>query len=139
MMRISKNLPIRQKKPRRNIQLVLERWGVWAKDNSGIDYSSIAAGFKGLLPYTTPSRPSCCDDDGLAVDGCVSRLKRHRHDEWELVIRHYVYNQSKRAIARQQKKDERAIRINLQMAEGFVDGCLAMMDICLEMDIEIQN
>ncbi|HHH0956983.1 TPA: antiterminator Q family protein, partial [Yersinia enterocolitica] len=70
MMRISKNLPSGQKKPRRNIQLVLERWGVWAKDNSGIDYSSIAAGFKGLLPYTTSSRPSCCDDDGLAVDGC---------------------------------------------------------------------
>ncbi|HGC8073560.1 TPA: antiterminator Q family protein [Yersinia enterocolitica] len=139
MMRISKNLPSGQKKPRRNIQLVLERWGVWAKDNSGIDYSSIAAGFKGLLPYTTTSRPSCCDDDGLAVDGCVSRLKRHRYDEWELVIRHYVYNQSKRAIARQQKKDERAIRINLQMAEGFVDGCLAMMDIRLEMDAEIQN
>ncbi|WP_242365235.1 antiterminator Q family protein [Yersinia enterocolitica] len=139
MMRISKNLPSGQKKPRRNIQLVLERWGVWAKDNSGIDYSSIAAGFKGLLPYTTSSRPSCCDDDGLAVDGCVSRLKRHRNDEWELVIRHYVYNQSKRAIARQQKKDERAIRINLQMAEGFVDGCLAMMDIRLEMDAEIQN
>ncbi|MGE4754416.1 antiterminator Q family protein [Yersinia enterocolitica] len=104
-----------------------------------MDYSSIAAGFKGLLPYTTSSRPSCCDDDGLAVDGCVSRLKRHRYDEWELVIRHYVYNQSKRAIARQQKKDERAIRINLQMAEGFVDGCLAMMDIRLEMDAEIQN
>lgn len=139
MMRISKNLPSGQKKPRRNIQLVLERWGVWAKDNSGIDYSSIAAGFKGLLPYTTSSRPSCCDDDGLAVDGCVSRLKRHRYDEWELVIRHYVYHQSKRAIARQQKQDERAIRINLQMAEGFIDGCLAMMDIRLEMDPEIQN
>ncbi|HFL4029786.1 TPA: antitermination protein Q, partial [Yersinia enterocolitica] len=30
-------------------------------------------------------------------------------------------------------------RINLQMAEGFVDGCLAMMDIRLEMDAEIQN
>lgn len=97
-------LPVRAEKPRRNIQLVLERWGVWAKDNSGIDYSSIAAGFKGLLPYTTSSRLSCCDDDGLAVDGCVSRLKSHRYDEWELVIRHYVYNQSKRAIARQQRK-----------------------------------
>ncbi|MDN0109627.1 antiterminator Q family protein [Yersinia mollaretii] len=123
----------------RDIQLVLERWGVWAKDNSGLDYSSIAAGFKGLLPYTTSSRPSCCDDDGLAIDGCISRLKHHRPDEWELIIRHYIYNQSKRAIARQQKKNERAIRISLQLAEGFVDGCLAMTNIRLEMDPEIQK
>lgn len=134
-----KILSSEQQKPMRDIQLVLERWGVWAKDNPSIDYSSIAAGFKGLLPYTTSSRPSCCDDDGLAVDGCISRLKRHRPDEWELIIRHYIYNQSKRAIARQQKKNERAIRISMQMAEGFVDGCLAMMSISLEMDPEIQK
>ncbi len=137
MTRAAKNLPPEQQIPMRDIQLVLERWGVWAKDNSGIDYSPIAAGFKGLLPYTSSPRPSCCDDDGLAIDGCVSRLKRYRPDEWNLLIRHYVYHQSKRAIARQQKKDERAIRISLQMAEGFVDGCLAMMDIPLEMDAKI--
>ena len=72
----------------------------WAKDNSGIDYSSIAAGFKGLLPCTSSPRSSCCDDDGLAIDGCVSRLKRNRFDEWNLLIRYYAYHQSKRAIAR---------------------------------------
>ncbi|HHL2562178.1 TPA: antiterminator Q family protein [Yersinia enterocolitica] len=137
MTRIAKSLPPEQQKPRRDIQLTLECWGAWAKDNSGLDYSPIAAGFKGLLPYDTSSRPSCCDDDGLVIDGCVSRLKRHRPDEWNLLIWHYVYHQSKRAIARQQKKDERAIRISLQMAEGFVDGCLAMMDISLEMDPKI--
>ncbi|VDZ51528.1 Phage antitermination protein Q [Serratia odorifera] len=26
---------------------ILERWGVWAREDSGIDYSPIAAGFKG--------------------------------------------------------------------------------------------
>ncbi|CNI85612.1 phage antitermination protein [Yersinia enterocolitica] len=139
MTRAPKRLSPEQKNPMRDIQLVLERWGVWAKDNSGLDYSSIAAGFKGLLPYTTPSRHSCCDDDGLAIDGCISRLKHHRPDEWELIIRHYIYNQSKRSIARQQKKNERAIRISLQLAEGFVDGCLAMTDIRLEMDPEIKK
>ncbi|CFR10130.1 phage antitermination protein Q [Yersinia frederiksenii] len=123
----------------RDIQLVLERWGEWSKYSSGVDYSSIAAGFKGLLACTTPSKPSCCDDDGLAVDACISRLKRQRPDEWELIVRHYILNQSKRLIARQKKRDERAVRISLQMAEGFVDGCLAMMQIHLEMDPETQK
>lgn len=34
----------------RDIQMVLERWGAWAASgNAGVDYSPIAAGFKGLL------------------------------------------------------------------------------------------
>ncbi|ENW8578950.1 antiterminator Q family protein, partial [Escherichia coli] len=32
------------------------------------------------------------------------------------------------------KKDEKLIRIEIQMAEGFVEGCLSMLDLCLEMD-----
>lgn len=113
--------------------------GVWARYSSGLDYSSIAAGFKGLLAETSKSKASCCDDDGLVVDGCVARLKQYRPDEYELIIRHYVLNQSKRAIARQQKRDERLIRINIQMAEGFIDGCLAMLNVKLEMDPFIEN
>lgn len=92
----------------RDIQLVLARWGVWARYSSGLDYSSIAAGFKGLLADTSKSKASCCDDDGLVVDGCVARLKQCRPNEYELIIRHYVLNQSKRAIARQQKKRRKA-------------------------------
>jgi hypothetical protein len=35
----------------RDIQMVLERWGGWAaSDSSGVDYSSIAAGFKDFFP-----------------------------------------------------------------------------------------
>lgn len=35
----------------RDIQMVLERWGAWAaSDSSGVDYSPIAAGFKGFFP-----------------------------------------------------------------------------------------
>ncbi len=34
----------------RDIQMVLERWGGWAaSDSSGVDYSPIAAGFKGFF------------------------------------------------------------------------------------------
>ncbi|CAH5088771.1 antiterminator Q family protein [Serratia marcescens] len=119
----------------RDIQLVLERWGQWAKDNSGVDYSPIAAGFKGLLPNTSKSKPSCCDNDGLIVDGAVGRLKKVR-DERELgvIMLHYRYGVSKSEIARRWKVSEGNIRQKLMMAESFIEGCLAMTGAMLEMD-----
>ncbi|MEO9269305.1 antiterminator Q family protein [Serratia ureilytica] len=119
----------------RDIQLVLERWGQWAKDNSGVDYSPIAAGFKGLLPNTSKSKPSCCDNDGLIVDGAVGRLKKVR-DERELgvIMLHYRYGLSKSEIARRWKVSEGNIRQKLMMAESFIEGCLAMTGATLEMD-----
>lgn len=124
----------------RDINLVLERWGGWASgDNSGVDYSPIAAGFKGLLPQTRKSRLSCCDDDGLVIEGCMAKLKRRRPDEYQLVVLHYIFNMQKRAIARAFKKDEKLIRIGLQMGENFIEGCLAMLDIRLEMDPETER
>lgn len=124
----------------RDIQLVLERWGGWASGgNSGVDYSPIAAGFKGLIPQTGKSRLSCCDDDGLVIEGCMAQLKRRRPDEYQLVVLHYIFNMQKRAIARLFKKDEKLIRIGLQMGENFIEGCLSMLDIRLEMDPETER
>ncbi|HAX3397193.1 TPA: antitermination protein Q, partial [Escherichia coli] len=31
------------------------------------------------------------------------------------------------------------IRIEIQMAEGFIDGCLSMLEISLEMDPEVKD
>lgn len=83
----------------RDMNEVLERWGVWARDNSGIDYSPIAAGFKGLLSYKSNGELSCCDDDGLVIDGCVGRLKKYKPEEFDLIIAHHVYGISLRKIA----------------------------------------
>ncbi|WP_273848754.1 antiterminator Q family protein [Serratia liquefaciens] len=122
----------------RSIQGVLERWGGWASgDHSGVDYSPIAAGFKGLLPQTSKSRLSCCDDDGLVIEGCMARLKAKKPDEYALIIMYYVFKIPKRSIARAYKKDEKLIRIAIQMGENFVEGCLAALDIALEMDPEV--
>lgn len=61
----------------RDIQMVLDRWGAWAaSDSSGVDYSPIAAGFKGLLPYTSKTRQACSDSDALILEGCLARLKQ---------------------------------------------------------------
>ena len=116
----------------RDIQMVLERWGGWAaSDSSGVDYSHIAAGFKGLLPQTSKTRLSCTDDDALIIEGCLARLKSRKPYEHSLLVAHYLYGISKRKIAKARKKDEKLIRIEIQMAEGFVDGCLSMLDVKL--------
>ncbi|EPN9382567.1 antiterminator Q family protein [Cronobacter dublinensis] len=119
----------------RDIQRVLELWGGWAaSDTAGVDYSPIAAGFKGLLPLTGKSRDSCTDSDALIIEGCLARLKQKKPYEHSLLVAHYLYGISKRSIARARKKDEKLIRIEIQMAEGFIDGCLSMLDVKLEMD-----
>ena len=76
----------------RDIQMVLERWGAWAaSDSSGVDYSPIAAGFKGLLPYTSKTRQACSDSDALIIEGCLARLKQKKPDEHSLLVAHYLY------------------------------------------------
>ncbi|EOV9708303.1 antiterminator Q family protein [Cronobacter malonaticus] len=120
----------------RDIQKVLELWGGWAaSDSSGVDYSHIAAGFKGLLPQVGKSRLACTDNDALVIESCLARLKKKKPDEHSLLVAHYIYKVSKRKIARARKKDEKLVRIEIQMAEGFIDGCLSMLDINLDMDV----
>ncbi|QIP56849.1 antiterminator Q family protein [Hafnia alvei] len=119
----------------RDIQMVLERWGAWAaSDSSGVDYSPIAAGFKGLLPCTSKARQACSDDDALIIESCLARLKQKKPYEHSLLVAHYLYRVPKRKIAKVHKKDEKLIRIEIQLAEGFIDGCLSMLDVTLEMD-----
>lgn len=124
----------------RDIQMVLERWGGWAaSDSSGVDYSPIAAGFKGLLPQTSKFRLSCTDDDAMIIEGCLARLKKRKPYEHSLLVAHYLFGISKRRIAKINKKDEKLIRIEIQIAEGFIDGCLSMLDVELDMDIEVKH
>ncbi len=120
----------------RDIQLVLERWGGWAaNEDSGVGYSPIAAGFKGLLPSTSKARLSCCDNDGLLVDTAIGRLKKAgRSEEYDLIEQHYKKGISKSAIARKHKCSEGKIRLKLMLAETFVDACLIMAGAKLEMD-----
>ncbi|WP_368770476.1 antiterminator Q family protein [Enterobacter cloacae] len=119
----------------RDIKMILERWGGWAaSDSSGVDYSRIAAGFKGLLPQTRKSRLSCTDDDALIIEGCLARLQKRKPYEHSLLVAHYLYGIPKRKIAKACKKDEKIIRIEIQMAEGFIAGCLSMLEVKLDME-----
>ena len=117
----------------RDIQLVLEQWGIWLRQRSEMDYSPIAAGFKGLLPDTR-ANVSCSDSDVIIIDACVGRLKQKRLNEYELLVDHYIKNISKRAIDRKLKLSEGMIRIKFQMAEGFIEGCLSMLNVKLDIE-----
>ena len=126
----------------RNISKVMDLWGAWAaSDRCDVDYSPIAAGFKGLLPQTSKTRLHCSDDDGLVIESCMSRLKGRRPYDYNLLVGHYVFGASKRSMAKARKKSEKQIRIEMQLAEGFIEGCLSMLDIRLEMDplVEVEN
>ncbi len=123
----------------RNIQAVLERWGGWAaNDNVNIGYSSIAAGFKGLIPQQGKTRLSCSDDDGLIIESCMNKLKAVRKQEYDYLVIHYVYGTSKRRIAKIVKSDEKRVRIVIQMAEGFIEGCLSVLGVKMDMDPEVE-
>lgn len=112
----------------RDIHETLELWGAWAaNDNSGVDFSPIAAGFKGLLPQTSKSRPQCCDDEGILIDGCVACLKKYKPEEYELLVMHFVCGLSLRAIAKKWKCSDGTVRKMMQTAQGFIFGVIIMV------------
>lgn len=125
----------------RNIQVALERWGNWAATGeNNLGYPHIAAGFKGLISGGNSGHLVCTDTDGLMIDNAIAKLKTVRKDEeYDLVIAHYMYRISKRAIARKQKISEGRVRQMMQVAEGFVDGYLYAAGAALDMDHEISH
>ena len=119
----------------RDIQLVLERWGAWAANNhEDVSWAPIAAGFKGLLPSRTKSRPQCCDDDAMVLCGCMARLNKNNSDLHDLLVDYYVAGMTFMALARKHSCSDGHIGKKLQKAEGVVEGMLMMLDIRLEMD-----
>ncbi|MCT8353849.1 MULTISPECIES: antiterminator Q family protein [Photorhabdus] len=119
----------------RDIQMVLERWGSWAaNDNSDVDWSPIAAGFKGLIPNKAKSRPQCCDDDGLAVDAAMRRLKDYNAYYFQLIVMYYVRRMPLRIMGPRLGISHNQVAKRLQSAEGFIEGCLAIANVKLEID-----
>lgn len=122
----------------RDIQMVLERWGAWVANNhEDVTWSSIAAGFKGLIPSKVKSRPQCSDDDGLIISSAMTVLKKKEPYQYELLEMYYVYGVTLRALGVKLGISLNQVVIRLQKAEGFIDGCLAMLGVSLEIDCYI--
>ncbi|EIX4508441.1 antitermination protein [Escherichia coli] len=119
----------------RDIQHVLERWGAWAANNrEDVTWSSVAAGFKGIIPAKITSRPQCCDDDAMVICGCIARLYRNNRDLHDLLIDYYVLGMTFIVLARKHDCSDGHIGKRLQKAEGVIEGMLMMLDVRLEMD-----
>lgn len=119
----------------RDIRLVLERYGAWvAAEGGNVGWNTTAAGFSSLLPSTRKSLPQCCDEDGLAIDGAMKCLLKKDDYLHDLLQRHYVQKQTLRLMGNKLGISHNEVSKRLQVAEGFIDGCLAMADVSLEMD-----
>ncbi|CAR01898.1 putative Antitermination protein Q [Escherichia coli S88] len=122
----------------RDIQMVLERWGAWVANNhEDVEWSSVAAGFKGLIPSKVKSRPQCSDDDGLIISSAMTVLKKKEPYQYELLEMYYVYGVTLRVLGVKLGISLNQVVIRLQKAEGFIDGCLAMLGVSLEIDCYI--
>ncbi|CAI0906676.1 Phage antitermination protein Q [Serratia quinivorans] len=123
---------------RRNMQEVLERWGRWAVSEekcTSVDWPAMSV---------TPGQSllgggkTCSDDDGLMIDGCIARLKSVRQEEEILMLGlRYIAGCSQRDIAAAVGVPRAAVERHLQSATNFVEGCLAVLDVPLDMDPEV--
>ncbi|MDE1484320.1 antiterminator Q family protein [Xenorhabdus bovienii] len=124
----------------RDIQMVLERWGAWAADNrEDVNWPSIAAGFKGLIPSKVKSRVQCCDDDAIIISNCMAKLNQKNSDAHDLLFDYYVFGKTFMQLARDHNCSDGHIGKKLQKSEGMIEGMLMMLDIPLEMDKCVQK
>lgn len=124
----------------RDIQMVLERWGVWAAGGSAnIGYPRTAAGLSRLLPASRQGKPSCCDDDGMFINEAMIRLRKHDEYLCSLLEWHYIDNMTLRAMATKLGISHNHVSVRLQAAESFIQGSLCTLDIKLEMDRECRK
>ncbi|MBD2827196.1 antiterminator Q family protein, partial [Xenorhabdus szentirmaii] len=115
------------------------RWGAWAADNrEDVSWSSIAAGFKGLIPSKIKSRPQCCDDDAIIISSCMARLNKKNSEAHDLLFDYYVFGKTFMQLANDHHCSDGHIGKKLQKAEGVIEGMLMMLDVPLEMDKYVQ-
>ena len=104
--------------------------GMWAANNhEDVTWSSIAAGFKGLITSKVKSRPQCCDDDAMIICGCMARLKKNNSDLHDLLVDYYVVGMTFMSLAGKHCCSDGYIGKRLQKAEGIIEGMLMALDI----------
>lgn len=126
---------------RRNMQEVLERWGRWAASEekcTSVDWPAMS------VPVIPPAQrrgahPVCSDDDGLIIDGCVARLGKtvSSPDDMLILGMRFIGGLSLRQIAVEVLTTVPAVRKSLGASEAFLAGCLAALDVPLDMDPEV--
>lgn len=125
---------------RRNMQEVLERWGQWAASEeycSLVDWPALS-----VTPYGTSeprrSKPGCSDEDGLTIDTCVAHMSTVRpHDDVLMLGLRFIGGHSLRQIAEIVGESRDSVLDSLRASEAFLNGCLVIQGISLDMDLEV--
>ena len=117
------------------MQEVLSRWGAWCADNTElVQWYSIAAGFKGLIPNKVKSRPQCCEDDAMIISSCMAQLNKKNSDMHDLLLDYYLFGMTFIQLAKKHHCSDTYIGKKLQKAEGIIEGMLMILEIPLEID-----
>lgn len=115
--------------------MVMERWGAWAVDNSGV-----FVGHQLLQgPNKIKSRVQCCDDDGVIISNRMATLNKKNSEAHDLLFDYYVFGKTFMQLARDHECSDGHIGKKLQKAEGVIEGMLMMLDVSLEMDKYVQK
>ncbi|MBD2779432.1 antiterminator Q family protein [Xenorhabdus szentirmaii] len=124
----------------RDMRMILNRWGAWVYEGkSPVDWPSVAAGFKGLLPRNRRIRSPCCDDDGMALDAAVLRLKQHDPYLFQLIVLHYIKGIALRSMSDPLGISHNEVTKRVQVAEGFIEGVLAVSGVTLEINKDLRK
>lgn len=108
-----------------DIVKILTHWAGWVtRCGNDIHYKGVASKFKLARPKIAKSDLACSTQDGNMIEECMLRLKACRAEEYELLVLHYLFRVSKRQLARMTKRDEKIIRIKIQLAERFIEGSI---------------
>ncbi|WP_179038251.1 antiterminator Q family protein [Limnobaculum xujianqingii] len=123
---------------RRDMQSVLERWGRWAESEeycSLVDWPALSV-IPGCKP--TSGKPVCSDEDGLVIDTCVAHMSTVRSEEDILILGlRFIGGRSLRQIAEIMCLPMFGVRTSLRASEEFLEGCLVVQGIQLNMDPEV--
>lgn len=106
------------------ISCLLQQWGTWLRLHPKCEFSTPPAGMRRLKVVET-SPPPCTEIEAAMLTAIFTSLQTQgQQKETELVLRHYVYGESKSAIARKWRCSEARIRQSLQVIESFVAGVI---------------
>ncbi|EAC0927543.1 antitermination protein Q [Salmonella enterica subsp. enterica serovar Java] len=123
---------------RRDMQLVLERWGRWAASEeycSMVDWPSMS-----VVPQrvTASGKPGCSDEDGAAIDTCIAHMSMVcPHDDLLVLGLRFIGGFSTRSIAESVNRSHISVRTSLRASEAFLEGALVLQGIRLDMDPEV--
>lgn len=103
---------------RRDTEDLLQHWGMWVIQGSGVSACQVS---------TLPT-PMITDDEGLLIDGLVSRLRRGYPESAEVLLRYYTSREATFAVVgRRLGFSEGKARQLWKAGVAWIDGVLEGM------------